>query len=479
MPHLPSRRTTALVAVLVLATSGRAQEPDPLPLPPPAVPAQPQKKIEPSDAPVVVVERGPVHEGFAQPGAGVRGKGITAPKAPPAPVDEATPAAKPEGANVHWLPGYWQWDGDRNDFIWVCGCYRNSPPDRTWEPGQWKSVRGVWTYFPGYWRPTDGKNLVSNQPEPPASKDEPPTAPKDNPNAMWVPGYWQHKNGQFEWQPGYWPASFDNLYWEQGQYVASESGFVFVPGYWDYPLEERGLLNAPVFFSQAQREKRGWAYRPEYAVSFGSNAGWGRGGAFDALYIGPNYNSYYFGHFSGWSVGGSLTTGVAQWDAVADYVEPLLGLYGFGAYQPWNTVSRGYSNPLWQLYVRLNRNDSDWSKNVRSLYETRTGIGFTPGSLGSAGCAPGAGALAGAAIASATVVRPNRVVNALAFVQPATEVVARQSTRLVSTDGGLTQQLVTKNTIAYQHVSRHGVVTTGVVQYRAVSPPLYPGGYRR
>ena len=103
---------------------------------------------------------------------------------------------------------------------------------------------------------------------------------------MWVPGLWEHKNGKFEWQPGYWPPSSGNMIWQPGQYVATETGFAFVPGHWDYPLEERGVLYAPMYFSRAQREKRGWSYRPEYAVSFGSDSKWGRGGAFDVLLIG-------------------------------------------------------------------------------------------------------------------------------------------------------------------------------------------------
>jgi hypothetical protein len=49
-------------------------------------------------------------------------------------------------------------------------------------------------------------------------------------------------------------------------------------------------------------------------------------------------------------------------------------------------------------------------------------------------------------------------------------VVARQSAGVVTINGGQTKQLVTNNTVAYQHVSRHRVVTTGVVQYRAVLP---------
>jgi hypothetical protein len=206
-----SALTTVLLASLTFATSGRSQEPEPLPLPQSGA----KPKPESSDSRVTVIEKAPIHEGFAQPGAQIRGKGMTAPKAPPLPVNEIPPEPKPEGASMKWIPGYWAWDAERTDFIWVCGCYRNTPSERTWEPGRWKETKKEWTYFPGYWRPTDGKTLAANLPEPPAVKEEAPVAPKDNPNAMWVPGIWEYKDSKFEWQPGYWPASRERMIWQQ------------------------------------------------------------------------------------------------------------------------------------------------------------------------------------------------------------------------------------------------------------------------
>jgi hypothetical protein len=390
-------------------------------------------------------------------------------------VDEIPPAAKPDGGNVQWVSGYWHWDADRYDFIWVCGCYRDLPPERVWQPGRWRRGTEGWTYFPGYWRPTDLKSLPANLPEPPSPKADAATSPKDNPNAMWVPGVWQYGNGEFEWQPGYWPPSNGPLYWQQAQYVATETGFAFVPGHWDYPLEERGLLYSPVWFSPAQREKRGWAYRPESAIVFGSNSGWGKGGAFDSLLIGPNENSYVFGNHSTWALGGPLASGNAEWDAIADFVSPMLRLHGFGDYRPWYSVSREFTNPLWQYYLLLNRNDPAWAARASRPDASRPhGLPLSGTGTGTAATGPN-----GYAAAAASPVRPNRVINALAFVQPATQVLARQSARMISLDGGLTSQLVTKNTMAYQHISRRGVVTTGVMQYRVVSPPVYTGGYRR
>src|SRR5436305_1470976 len=98
-------RATALFAVFAVATSGQAQEPIPIPLPLPPKPgngieASPPKPPEVKDDRVTVLEKGPIHEGFAQPDASVRGKGLTAPKAPPAPVEELLPEAKPAGPDI-------------------------------------------------------------------------------------------------------------------------------------------------------------------------------------------------------------------------------------------------------------------------------------------------------------------------------------------------------------------------------------------
>lgn len=384
MSHYSHARA-ALFAALALSTSARAQGPVPLPLPPTAKP----------EIAVTVVEHGPVHEGFAEPGANIRGKGITAPKAPPAPVDEVPPLHKPEGANVRWIPGYWQWAAGRDDFVWVCGLYRNAPPQRTWQSGYWTEVRKRWTYFPGYWRPT-GKQLAATLSEPPAAKEENP-ARNENPNAMWVPGYWELKDEKFEWRPGYWPAGSGTAIWYQGQYVNTESGFAFVPGYWDVPLEERGQPNAAVYFSKAQRAKEKWAYRPQFALTFGSEASWGQGGAFDALSIGPNYNCYLYDR--------SRAPDAIPLTTVSARTTLPSGSSAVSADQPWSVVAPDYTNPLWQHYVRLNRTDSGLAKGTPAPAADRSTGGINPFALvGGIGCRPHCGGAVGCGVGGPVLV---------------------------------------------------------------------------
>lgn len=492
-------RATALFTALAWATCGRAQDPIPLPLPIPPRPgngieATPPKPPEVKDDRVSVLDKGPIHEGFAQPSASVRGKGLTAPKAPPVPVEELLPEAKPEGEGIKWLPGYWQWDSERADFIWVCGLYRNAPPDRTWESGHWKEVNSRWTYFPGFWRPTNAKTMTANLPEPPASTEDAPTGPNANPKAMWVPGVWEHKNGKYQWQAGYWPPAHENLIWVQGQYVATEHGYVFVSAHWDYPIEERGVLFTPVYFSATQRAKIGWSYRPQLALAFGSHSKWGDGGAFDALYIGPNFNHYYYGDYSAWRASARLASALPLCLFLGT-ADPLPALGETGGFQPWDHTERGYTNPLWQHYIRLNRTDIEPEKPAEPeptqlpgrIVRLRPTViepssGFT---LNQPVYAPG-GTTIGIGVTN-TVVKSNKVVNTYNFIQPAAQVVGRQSIRPVTTDGGLTQQYLTKNTTAYQRVTRHGNLKTGYAQSWTVTPPVqqpfvtpsYNYGYRR
>src|SRR5580704_1381995 len=78
---------------------------------------------------VEVLTRGPVHEAFAETVAFNPQPGVVVMRDCPAPIVELPPELKPEGANVTWIPGYWAWDDERNDFLWVSGIWRDLPTD--------------------------------------------------------------------------------------------------------------------------------------------------------------------------------------------------------------------------------------------------------------------------------------------------------------------------------------------------------------
>src|SRR5262245_23567508 len=94
---------------------------------PPPVPGT-EKRAKPQEP--EVLGRGPLHEGFAQPSDPSPRPAPVVPKAPPDPVREVPPDQKPEGDNVVWVPGYWMWDDDRRDYLWVSGFWRVPPPGR-------------------------------------------------------------------------------------------------------------------------------------------------------------------------------------------------------------------------------------------------------------------------------------------------------------------------------------------------------------
>jgi len=86
-----------------------------------------------SEQAVQVLTRGPVHEAFAETITFDPQPGVVIHKAPPEAIEELPPEERPEGANVEWIPGYWGWDDERDDFLWISGIWPAFP---IWsEPG--------------------------------------------------------------------------------------------------------------------------------------------------------------------------------------------------------------------------------------------------------------------------------------------------------------------------------------------------------
>src|SRR5262245_1777552 len=95
---------------------------------------------------VEVLARGPVHEAFAEPTSVRPEPAPLVKKQPPEMIEEQPPDEKPEGSDVVWIPGYWAWDDDNNEYIWVSGFWRERPPGRTWVSGYWMEVDGGWQW---------------------------------------------------------------------------------------------------------------------------------------------------------------------------------------------------------------------------------------------------------------------------------------------------------------------------------------------
>ena len=176
-----------------------------------------------------VLTRGPVHEAFAEQINNNPEAGVLIPKAPPEPIGEVPPEFKPEGENVIWIPGYWSWDDEREDHVWVSGVWRVPPQDRRWVPGYWHQSDGGYHWVSGFWIST-GQGAVQYQQTPPLSIERGPTSAAPDENHFWVPGCWRYGT-TYRWRPGYWRPFRADWIWIPAHYIWTPRGTVFVDGY--------------------------------------------------------------------------------------------------------------------------------------------------------------------------------------------------------------------------------------------------------
>ena len=288
---------------------------------------------------VQVLTRGPVHEAFAETVTFDPEPGIMVPKAPPAAIEELPPNRKPEGANVAWIPGYWGWDDERSDFLWVSGVWRALPPGRQWVPGYWgRSGQGSqWTS--GYW--ADAKaSEVEYLPEPPATVEAGPNIAASSADQTWLPGCWVWQQGRYAWRPGFWAAVEPDWVWIPAHYVWAPRGYVFVDGYWDYSIGRRGVLFAPVYFDAGVYRRPGFSYSPTTVIDLGVFA--------SHLFLRPQYQHYYFGDYYATNYRGA-------------------------GFHPWFSINTGRSayDPIYAHQRWQHRQDSGWEHRQHADFENR------------------------------------------------------------------------------------------------------------
>jgi hypothetical protein len=196
--------TLGLAAICALALTARGQE------------ANVQADANAADAAAADVEskgyealtRGPVHEAFADPVELNAKAAVTISKEPPEAIEELPPAEKPAG-NAAWIPGYWSWDDERSDFIWISGVWRVAPSGQRWVAGYWTQADEGYRWISGFWTAATAAE-VSYQPEPPESQEAGPTSDPPSDQHFWVPGCWIYRDYRYAWRPGYWGQSYDN-----------------------------------------------------------------------------------------------------------------------------------------------------------------------------------------------------------------------------------------------------------------------------
>ncbi|MBY0527678.1 MAG: hypothetical protein K2R98_30045, partial [Gemmataceae bacterium] len=295
------------------------------------------------EAGIAVQARGPVHEAFAQPNNANPAPTPVVPKKPPEPIPEEPPEQKPEGDTVTWMPGYWAWDADQNDFLWVSGFWRVPPPQRRWVPGYWNQAGDGWQWVPGFWASNDQDDLPY-QPAPPASLDRGPATPAPDDNQIYVPGCWVYRQLSYVWKPGYWIAAQADWVFTPASYRWTPAGSVFVNGFWDYPLEDRGVLFAPVFFTQPLWNNSNWRFTPQYSCNLA--------GLLGSLFVQPANYSYCFGDYYG---GGYAQRGIVPWIGWGgNTFDPLYSYYNWAG-----GGSRGWFGGLGNIYAGRMRGDID------------------------------------------------------------------------------------------------------------------------
>jgi hypothetical protein len=247
------------------------------PVQPPPTPEQEQPEV---------LTSGPVHEAFAEPVNLEVQAGLVVPDEPPAQIQEVPPDERPAGSQYVWIPGYWAWDASRQGYIWVSACWRSAPPKTYWVPGYWARVPEGWEWIPGFWAPV-GAQRIEYLPAPPAIENLDPPGPPPSPDVIWVPPcrYWYQDH--YILRSGYWLRGQADWVWVPSHYTWTPRGYVFVAGHWDYALERRGVLFAPVYFPHHIYRRPGFSYRLSIVVDLGVLR--------VNLFTYPRYSHYCFG----------------------------------------------------------------------------------------------------------------------------------------------------------------------------------------
>ncbi|MEO5716460.1 MAG: hypothetical protein ABIT37_23485 [Luteolibacter sp.] len=280
--------------------------------------------------------RGPVHEAFAASVNFDPEPGVFVKTAPPGAIEEVPPDQRPEGDNVSWIPGYWGWDDEQSDFIWISGVWRNLPPGRQWVPGYWGEVGSQWQWTSGYWADEEAEE-VTYVPKPPKSIESGPNVEAPSRNHIWVSGTWVNRDDRYAWRPGYWQAGQENWSWTPAHYQWAPRGYIFVDGYWDYPVVHRGVVFAPVHFQHEYYDRPNYSYTPAVVIALGVFA--------DHLFVRPNYGHYYYG----------------------DYYAPRYQSEGFYASFSYSSGHRGY-DPIYMQSRWQHRDDRDWERGRRENF---------------------------------------------------------------------------------------------------------------
>ncbi len=275
--------------------------------------AQAQEQAVPEQG-IEILARGPLHEAFVSPLEDTFQPTTVVAEQPPVPIDEVPPNVRPEDSL--WIPGYWFWSATDNSYVWVSGVWRVPPPGQRWIPGYWERTDGGARWISGFWA-SGQMTQVDYLPPPPESLDRGPTSEAPGADFFWLSGYWVYLNSDYRWQPGYWTQAYDNWMWMPAHYCWTPRGAVFLNGYWDYPLDNRGVAFCPVRFQNQPYLAPGYRYTPTAAVRSRN--------LLLHMFVGPRWNHFFYGNYYG---NVAVQAGLRPWFQDArPHGHPLLSYY--------------------------------------------------------------------------------------------------------------------------------------------------------
>ena len=333
----------ALLSVATMQPASQAQ--------PPADAAGAAPTAAEQPAGTTVLTRGPIHEAFGQPTIFNPKPGMQIPKKAPQPVEELPPDEKPEGDNVAWIGGYWSWDEEKSDFMWISGFWRVLPPNRQWMPGYWNEAGGQYQWVSGYWAPAQmqQQEFIQQAPLDSLEQGAPPTAPSQD--HIWAPGVWVYRDSRYLWRPGYWVVNQPGWAWVPATYIWTPSGYVFVEGYWDWSIRRRGVIFAPCYFDYGVCYRPGFYHRPAVCLDIELIT--------PHFFCRPAYGHYYFGDYYATSY---LSIGITPW-------------FNF----TYARGSRFYSCDFAYYECHYRRTNPGWAVECRLGYERcRDNVAFRP-----------------------------------------------------------------------------------------------------
>ena len=289
--------------------------------------------------------RGPLHEAYAQPVTVDVDNRFVVNQKPPEPIQEIPPDEKPAGDNVVWIPGYWHYDDDTSGFIWISGCWRAVPPGKSWVPGYWQETPQGYEWVMGFWKDSGVDNIVY-LPAPPETLETGPSSAAPSPDSIWVPGCWVWqpgtvwRRGGYAWRPGFWVTARPDWVWVPAHYAYTPHGYVFVEGYWDYTLADRGVVFLPMRFRSSVYLRSGFCFSPRLVISADF--------IYSDFFFSPCRRHYFFGDYYG-----------VRYSS--------LGFYPWFAYRHRVMIhDHLYAHARWR-----HRHEPHWSRQQRKDFEHR------------------------------------------------------------------------------------------------------------